>query len=147
MTKEEVLKLFYVLCLIYLYFCRLKWLYRTPPNVCSKCKAAPPATVAPSTTPPPPSLTLSLERSQASNVAPHSHVINLSHEEYKKLHKGDKIIKYTSENNGHSHQLGIIYTLNDPIPLYKIVTCDGLKSCWDKHGEILPVVESMSLAS
>merc|ERR1711860_430665 len=63
----------------------------------------------------------------------HKHELYITAEEMHAILKtGTTVSVYTTQNNGHQHQLDLKY---DPAHTdrLKIVSCDGLPSCWDHH--------------
>jgi hypothetical protein len=62
----------------------------------------------------------------------HSHELYLTPEEMVALQHNHTVRVYTTENNGHSHELELKNDQN--INQLLVVKCDGLPHCWDHHG-------------
>ncbi|XP_060071511.1 uncharacterized protein LOC132551387 [Ylistrum balloti] len=69
----------------------------------------------------------------------HKHEIILSKEDIADLEAGKTVAVYTSLNNGHQHILEIYADKNVHYRYghYRIALCDGKRSCWDGHNNIL----------
>lgn len=66
----------------------------------------------------------------------HAHDLYLTAEQVKALsNNGTKVNVFTTETNGHQHELELIMDHNRvKLDRLLIVTCDGLTRCWDHHG-------------
>lgn len=70
----------------------------------------------------------------------HSHSLYLTDEEMKALLlHGTTVSVYTTENNGHQHQLELKMdpSRNGTLSQLLIVSCDGMDNCWDAHTNIV----------
>ncbi|KAL4220653.1 hypothetical protein ACF0H5_021049 [Mactra antiquata] len=71
----------------------------------------------------------------------HVHDVYLTEEEMTALKHGATVSAYTTEDNGHQHELVITMDphLQGRTNRLKITTCDGLRNCWDHHNNALYV--------
>ncbi|XP_033754144.1 uncharacterized protein LOC117337329 [Pecten maximus] len=81
------------------------------------------------------------QTSSTSHTPPGSHVhdIYLSQDDIADLEAGKTVAVYTSLNNGHQHVLEIYAdkTYHYRLGHYRIALCDGQRSCWDGHTNVL----------
>lgn len=69
----------------------------------------------------------------------HAHEVYITLEEMVALERiGTRVRVYTSENNGHHHELTVTMDPNHPdLNQLLIVNCDGNASCWDGHSHTI----------
>ena len=75
----------------------------------------------------------------------HEHFIDLTGKEVKSLYSGDSVVKTTSLENNHAHEVKIIQrkdAKNGNTIYYTYLLCDGKSRCHDKHPRKLITLES-----
>ena len=90
---------------------------------------------------PPKDTILETKASRSNRVTSHTHIVELTPEEYRQLVAlGEMIEKQTSTNDGHSHKIGIVYLKKENRFWMKYCDRTTTPKCWDKHPRDFVVV-------
>ena len=74
----------------------------------------------------------------------HVHFVDLTAGEKEMLYKGDTVVKKTTMEKAHQHEVKIIQRKKQPEKtiFYKYLTCDGETKCFDGHPPKLIEIKS-----
>merc|ERR1719334_506884 len=105
-------------------------LFRDPPKLAS---GAPP-------TMDPTLLDTTFRMGTATKTPPgsHTHEVVITADQKKSLEAGHRVLVFTTQNEGHSHQVELMYDKGHHS--FQISHCDGQTHCWDGHPRNLYLV-------